>query len=265
MHAPCAQVPPLGQARSQAPQCAVLLLVSAQASPHSSVSCGHTHCPALQLAASGQARSQEPQCAASVAKFAQSEPQTCCPVGHTQAPLAQAAASGHFVAQSPQCEALLCVSTHWLPQATPLLHISVAPPVPAPSSSVLPAAPPVPAPDLNKSREPLPQWTSPRAASRSTRQRRATCAALLAEPPPRCFLDRLGIDIEDGRISVEAQAGSSCSAGSIPRAATRSRCFSSSIDVPRLFHRKPSKTLRGQFRSPGRFPDIAAGCSLRDK
>ena len=204
MHAPCAQVPPLGQARSQAPQCAVLLFVSAQASPHSSVFRGHTHCPALQLAASGQARSHEPQCAASVAKFAQSVAQTCCPVGHMQAPPTQAAASGHLVAQSPQCEALLCVSTHSLPQATPLLHISGAPPVPAPDSIVLPAAPPVPAPELpNKSREPLPQWTSPRAASRITRQRRAPCAALQAEPPPRCSLDGLGIEIEGGRIRLK--------------------------------------------------------------
>ena len=204
MHAPCAQVPPLGQARSQAPQCAVLLFVSAQASPQSSVFRGHTHCPALQLAASGQARSHEPQCAASVAKFAQSVPQTCCPVGHRQAPPAQAAASGHLVAQSPQCEALLCVSTHSVPQATPLLHISGAPPVPAPDSSVMPAAPPVPAAELpNKSREPLPQWVSPRAASRSTRQRRAPCAALQVEPPARCCVDGLGIEIEGRRIQLK--------------------------------------------------------------
>ena len=201
MHAPCAHVPPLGQARSQAPQCAALLFVSAQASPHSSVFRGHTHCPALQLAASGQARSHEPQCAASVAKFAQSVAQTCCPVGHTQAPSAQAAASGHLVAQSPQCEALLCVSTHSVPQATPLLHISDAPPVLAPSSIVLPAAPLVPARELpNKSREPLPQWTSPIATSRITRQRRATRAALQAERPPRCSLDGLGTEMEGGRI-----------------------------------------------------------------
>jgi len=201
MHAPCSQVPPLGQARSQAPQCAALLFVSAQASPHSSVFRGHTHCPALQLAASGQARSHEPQCAASVAKFAQSGAQSCCPVGHMQAPPAQAAASGHLVAQSPQCEALLCVSTHSLPQATPLLHISGASPVPAPDSIVLPAAPPVPVPELpNKSREPLPQWTRPRAASRITRQRCAPCTALQAEPPPRCSRDGLGIEIGGGRI-----------------------------------------------------------------
>lgn len=204
MHAPCAQVPPLGQARSQAPQCAVLLFVSAQASPHSSVSPGHTHCPALQLAASGQARSHEPQCAASLAKFAQSVAQTCFPVGHTQAPSTQAAASGHLVAQSPQCEALLCVSMHSVPQATPLLHISVAPPVPAPESIVLPAAPPVPAPELpNKSGELLPQWTSPRAASRITRPRHAPCTGLQAEAPPRCSLGGLGIEIEGGRIRLK--------------------------------------------------------------
>lgn|SRR6478609_866342 len=204
MHAPCEQVPPLGQARSQAPQCAALLVVSAQASPQSSVSRGHAHCPALQLAASGQARSQEPQCAASVAKFAQSVPQTCCPVGHTHSPSAQAAASGHLVAQSPQCEALLCKSTHSVPQATPLLHISSAPLLPPPDSIVLPAAPPVPAPELpNKSREPLPQWTRPRAASRITRKRRATCASLQAESPPRCSLDGLGIEIEGSRIRLK--------------------------------------------------------------
>ena len=204
MHAPCSQVPPLGQARSQAPQCAALLFVSAQASPHSSVFRGHTHCPALQLAASGQARSHEPQCAASVAKFAQSVAQTCCPVGHTQAPSAQAAASGHLVAQSPQCEALLSVSTHSVPQATPLLHISGASPVPAPDSIVLPAAPPVPVPELpNKSREPLPQWTSPRAASTITRQRHPPCAALQAAPPPWCSLDELRIEVESGRIRLK--------------------------------------------------------------
>jgi hypothetical protein len=91
-----------------------------------------------------------------------------------QAPPAQAAASGHLVAQSPQCEALLCVSTHSLPQATPLLHITGAPPVPAPDSIVLPAEPLVPAPELlNKLLEPPPQWISPRTASRITRQRRA--------------------------------------------------------------------------------------------
>ena len=204
MHAPCTQAPPLGQARSHAPQCAALPFVSAQASPHSSVFRGHTHCPALQLAASGQARSHEPQCAASVAKFAQSAAQTCCPVGHTQAPSAQAAASGHLVAQSPQCEALLCVSTHSVPQATPLLQISGAPPVPAPDSIVLPAAPPVPAAELpNRSREPLPQWTSPRAASRITRQRSAPCSALQAEPPQRCSLDGLGVEIEGGRMRLK--------------------------------------------------------------
>ena len=204
MHAPCSHVPPLGQARSQAPQCAVLLFVSAQASPHSSLFRGHTHCPALQLAASGQARSHEPQCAASVLKLAQSVAQSCCPVGHMQTPSAQAAASGHLIAQSPQCEALLCVSTHSLPQATPLLHIEGAPPVPAPDSIVLPAAPPVPAPELpNKSREPLPQWTRPRAASRITRQRCAPCTVLQAEPPPRCSLDGLGIEIEGGRIRLK--------------------------------------------------------------
>jgi len=204
MHAPCAQVPPLGQARSQAPQCAVLVFVSAQASPHSSMFRGHTHCPALQLAASGQARSHEPQCAASVVKLAQSVVQSCWPVGHMQVPLAQAAASGHLVAQSPQCEALLCVSTHSLPQATPLLHISGASPVPAPDSIVLPAAPPAPAPEPpNKSREPLPQWTSPRAASRSTRQRRAQCAAFQTEPRPWCCRDGLGIEIDGGRIRLK--------------------------------------------------------------
>jgi hypothetical protein len=206
MHAPCAQVPPLGQARSQAPQCAVLLFVSAQASPHSSVFRGHTHCPALQLAASGQARSHEPQCAASVVKFAQSVAQTCCPVGHTQAPPAQAAASGHLVAQSPQCEALLCVSTHSVPQATPLPHISGAPPVPAPDSIVLPTAPPVPAPELsNKPREAPPQWMSPRVASRTTRQRRPPWTALQAEPPRRCSLDDLRIEVEGGRIRSKSK------------------------------------------------------------
>ena len=204
MQAPCSQVPPLGQARSQAPQCAALLFVSAQASPHSSVSRGHTHCPALQLAASGQARSHEPQCAASLAKFAQSVAQTCCPLGHIQAPSTQAAASGHLVAQSPQCEALLCVSTHSVPQATPLPHISGAPSLPAPDSIALPAAPPVPAPELpNKSREPLPQWSSPRAASRITRQRHAPCAAFQAELPPGCSLDGLEIEIEGSRIRLK--------------------------------------------------------------
>jgi hypothetical protein len=232
MHAPCAQVPPLGQARSQAPQCAALLFVSAQVSPHSSVFCGHMHCPALQLAARGQARSQEPQWAASVAKFAQSAAQTCCPLGHMQAPSTQAAASGHLVAQSPQCEALLCVSTHSVPQATPLLHISGAPSVPAPDSSVLPAAPPVPAAELpNKSREPLPQWISPRAVTRITRQRRATCDALQAEPPPRCSLDGLGIEMKGGRIRWKPKRGSLAVRGSIPRAATRSRCLSKPTDV----------------------------------
>ncbi len=204
MHAPCAQVPPLGQARSQAPQCSVLLFVSAQASPHSSVFRGHTHCPALQLAASGQARSHEPQCAASVVKFAQSVAQTCCPVGHMQAPSVQAAASGHLVAQSPQCEALLCVSTHSVPQATPLLHITGAPPVPASDSVVLPAAPLVPAREpLNKPLEPPPQWISPRTANRITMQRRPPWAALQAEPPPRCSLDDLGIEVEGGRIRLK--------------------------------------------------------------
>jgi hypothetical protein len=202
MHAPCVQVPPLGQARSQAPQCAGLLFVSAQASLHSSVFPGHTHCPALQLAASGQARSHDPQCAASVAKFAQSSPQTCCPFGHMQTPPAQPAASGHLVAQSPQCEALLCVSTHSVPHATPLLHITCALPVPAPDS-MLPAAPPVPALEPNKSREPLPQWTSPRMASRIIRQRRAPCAALQAEPPPQCSLDGFRIEIEGSRIRLK--------------------------------------------------------------
>jgi len=204
MHAPCAQVPPLGQARSQAPQCAALLFVSAQASPHSSVFCGHTHCPALQLAANGHARSHEPQCAASVVRLAQSVAQTCCPVGHMQTPPTQPAASGHLVAQSPQCEALLCVSTHSVPQATPLLHISGAPPVPALGSVVLSAAPPVPAPEpRNKSREPLPQWISPRAASRITRQRRPPWAARHAKPPPRCSLDDLRIDVKGSRIRLK--------------------------------------------------------------
>jgi hypothetical protein len=147
-----------------------------------------------------------------------------------QAPPAQAAASGHLVAQSPQCEALLCVSTHSLPQTTPLLHISGAPPVPAPDSIVLPAAPAVPAPELpNKSREPLPQWTSPRTASRITRQRRAPCAALQAEPPLWCSLDGLVIEIEDGRIRLKPKREVSQARGSISRAATRSRCLSKSI------------------------------------
>lgn len=207
MHAPCAQVPPLGQARSQAPQCAGLLFVSAQVSPHSSVFPGHTHCPALQLAASGHVRSHEPQCAASVAKFAQSVAQTCCPVGQTQAPSAQAAASGHLVAQSPQCEASLCVSTHSVPQATPLLHITL-PAVPAADSMGLPATPPVPAPELpNKLPEAPPQWISPRVASRIIRQRRAPWAAPQAAPPSRCSRDELRIEVESGRISVEGEAG----------------------------------------------------------
>ena len=221
MHAPCAQVAPLGQARSQAPQCAASLFVSAQASPHSSLFRGHTHCPALQLAASGQARSHEPQCAASVVRLAQSAAQTCCPVGHTQAPAVQAAASGHLVPQSPQCEALLCVSTHSVPQATPLLHITGPPPVPAPDSLVLPAAPAAPAPELpseppdappNKPLEAPPQWSSPRVASRITKQRRPPRAALQAEPPPRCSLDDLQIEVEGGRIRLKPKR-EICSAG----------------------------------------------------
>jgi hypothetical protein len=224
MHAPCVQIPPLGHARSQAPQCAGSLLVSAQASPHSSVFCGHTHCPALQLAASGQARSHEPQCAASVAKFAQSAPQTCCPLGHVHAPPAQAAASGHLVAQSPQCEALLCVSTHSVPHATPLLHVSGAPltlpPVPALEPIVLPAAPlapPASTPELpNRPCEPPPQWISPRAASRITRQRRAPWAALQAEPPePRGSRDDLGAEVEGGRIRLKPKRGISKRGGHI--------------------------------------------------
>lgn len=206
MHAPCAHVPALGQARSHAPQCAASLFVSTQASPHSSAFRGHMHCPALQLAASGQARSHEPQCAASVFKFTQSASQACSPVGHTHAPPTQAAASGHLVAQSPQWEALLCVSTHSVPQATPLLHTIGAPPVPAPDSFVLPSAPPVLAREPpNKSREPLPQWTSPRTANRITRHRLAPCTALEAEPLLRCSLDRLRIEVEGDRIRLKSK------------------------------------------------------------
>ena len=245
MHAPCAQVPPLGQARSQAPQCAGLLFVSAQASPHSSISSGHTHCPALQLAANGQARSHAPQCAASVAKLAQSVAQTCCPVGHMQTPPTQAAASGHLVAQSPQCEALLCVSTHSVPQATPLLHISGAPAVPAPDSLALPAAPPVFAPEPpNKSREPLPQWISPRAASRITRQRRPPWAALQAEPPPRCSLDDLRIGIEVSRIRLKPKREVLQRGGAYRSRDERSLLVESNRRS-RSVHRGRSKTPRG--------------------
>lgn len=206
MHAPCTQAAPLGQARSQAPQCAASLFVSAQTSPHSSAFSGHTHCPALQLAANGQARSHEPQCAASVLKFAQSVAQTCSPVGHTQAPPTQAAASGHLVAQSPQCEALLCVSTHSVPQATPLLHINSAPPAPALGSLVLAAAPPTPTPEPpNKSLEPLPQWISHRAVSRITKHRRPLWAALQGETPPRCSPDDLRIEVVGGRIRLKSK------------------------------------------------------------
>jgi len=109
-----------------------------------------------------------------------------------------------LVTQSPQWEALLCVSTHSVPQATPLLHTIGTPPVPAPDSIVLPSAPPVSARELpNKSREPLPQWTSPRAANRITRQRRAPCAAPEAEPLLRCSPDRLGIEVEGDRIRLK--------------------------------------------------------------
>lgn len=245
MHAPCAQIPPLGQARSQAPQCAASLFVSAQTSLHSSVFCGHTHCPALQLAASGQARSHEPQCAASVLKFAQSVAQTCSPVGHTQAPLVQAAASGHLVAQSPQCEALLCVSTHSVPQATPLLHVTGAPPASAPES-VVPAVPPVPAPDSpNKPCEAPPQWISPRVASRINRQRRPPWAALQAEPSPPRLLDDLRIEVKGGRIRLKPKR-KFCRAGSIPQHETRGRCLSNQRMVAGV-HRQPSKTRTREF------------------
>lgn len=156
-----------------------------------------------------------------MAKFAQSVPQTCCPLGHVHSPPLQAAASGHLVAQSPQCEALLCVSTHSVPHATPLLHVTGAPVPPVPALDPIPplvpaldpimspAAPPVPAPDpLNKPLEPPPQWISPRAASRVTRQRRAPWAALQAEPleTPRS-LDGLGAEVEGGRILLKPNIG----------------------------------------------------------
>jgi len=232
MHAPCSHVAPLGQARSQAPQWAGSVFVSAQASPQRSLSCGHTHCPAVQLAASGQARSHEPQWAASAVKSAQSVPQTCCPVGHTQAPPTQAAARGHLLPQAPQCEALLCVSTHSVPQTTPLLHVSAAPPVPALDAIALPAAPAVPGPELsNKPPAALPQWISPRAASRITTERRPPGAALQAERR-RCSFDDLRIEVEGGRIRSKPQAGSPAARGTIPQPATRGHCLSKSIDAP---------------------------------
>ena len=61
MHAPCAQVPPLGQARSQAPQCAGLLFVSAQASPHSVCPEGQPHFESMHGSIPGHCTSQLPQ------------------------------------------------------------------------------------------------------------------------------------------------------------------------------------------------------------
>jgi hypothetical protein len=82
-----------------------------------------------------------------------------------------------LVAQSPQCEALLSVSTQSAPHATPLLHVMGAPlpPLPAEPPVLLaaPAVPPAIAPEpLNSPLDRLlPQWISPRTASRITKAR----------------------------------------------------------------------------------------------
>lgn len=241
MHAPSVQMPPLGHARSHAPQCAGSLLVSAQASPHSSVSSGHAHCPALQVAASGQARSHEPQCAASVANFAQSAPHTCRPLGHSHCPAEQAAASGHLVAQSPQCDALLCVSMHSAPHATPLLHVAGAPlpPLPAAEPPVVLAAPAVPPAlargPLNSPLEwPPPQWINPRIASRITRACRARRLRFHGKPPEtrRSLADReadLEAEGKGDRISLEVSSGRRAAA----RAAALRRQSVATIDARR--------------------------------
>jgi len=105
---PVVQAWPLAQVFPQAPQFAVLVCVSTQASEHGTSPDGQAHPPPEQLAPVAQACPQEPQLAASARVFTQAVgvpdgQGVGAEAGHAQAPPPQASpVSGHLDAQEPQ-------------------------------------------------------------------------------------------------------------------------------------------------------------------
>lgn len=106
---------------------------------------------------------------------------------------------------------------HSAPQATPLLHVTGAPPSAAEPPVVL-AAPAVLAPGpLNRLLDRLPpQWISPRTASRSTRARRAPWVRFHGKPLEmrRSLAEAdLEAEVKGARISLEVSRARAAALG----------------------------------------------------